>query len=249
MSLPAVRFGPWDLWLVIAVAFQATALAYLRQPRWKAFMLSLPVPSTLMMLALNRPVDASNVLGLFFLLLFTHGVRVTHQDLKVPILPAIGLSALGYCVLGTLVAPILPRTPLSFGLAWAFITGLGYWLYRRLPARREREYRTLLPVWIKLPLIALVVVFLVLVRNSLQGFATVFPMVGVIAAYESRYCLWTIGRQIPVLMMAIGMLMGVAYLVQPYAGLPLALLAGWGAFLLVFGVITIQMWSKKGESA
>jgi prepilin signal peptidase PulO-like enzyme (type II secretory pathway) len=121
---------------------------------------------------------------------------------------------------------------------------LGAALILQLPERNEPDYRTQLPVWIKLPAIAGVVLFLILVRNTLQGFATVFPMVGVIAAYESRYCLWTIGRQIPVIMVSLGALMAAAYLVQSFGSLPLALVAGWAVFLLVFGGITFWMWSR-----
>ena len=73
-----VSLNPWDLLLVIVISVQATVLAYLQQPRWKAFMLSLPVPFTLMVLAAGRPIDVTNVLGLFLLLLFTHGVRWLH---------------------------------------------------------------------------------------------------------------------------------------------------------------------------
>jgi len=239
----------WDLLLVIAISVQATILAYLGQPRWKAFMLSLPIPFTLMVLAAGRPIDVTNVLGLFLLLLFTHGVRLLHYELHLPIIPAIVLSALGYCVLGSLAVPFLPRTDAAFWLAWGFVILLGAYLMLRLPERTEPEYRTQLPVWIKLPVIALVVIFLILIRNTLQGFATVFPMVGVIAAYESRYCLWTIGRQIPVIMVSMGMLMAVVYLAQQQWGLPLALLAGWGVFLLVFGTITLRMWSRAPDLA
>ena len=243
------NLNPWDVLLVIVISVQATILAYLQQPRWKAFMLSLPVPFTLMVLAAGRPIDVTNVLGLFLLLLFTHGVRWLHYGLRLPIIPAIFLSALGYCVLGSLAVPLLPRTDAAFWLAWGFVNLLGAYLILRLPERTEPEYRTQLPVWIKLPVIAMVVIFLILLRNTLQGFATVFPMVGVIAAYESRYCLWTIGRQIPVIMVSMGMMMAVAYLTQQQWGLPLALLAGWGVFLLVFGSITFRMWSRVPSPA
>ena len=109
--------NPWDVVLVVAISVQATVLAYLQQPRWKAFMLSLPIPFTLMTLAAGRPIDATNVLGLFLLLLFTHGVRWLHYGVRMPIIPAIFLSALGYCVLGSLAVPLLPRTDAAFWLA------------------------------------------------------------------------------------------------------------------------------------
>jgi uncharacterized membrane protein YidH (DUF202 family) len=240
-----LKITPWDIALVTVVTIQAAALSYMRQPRMKAFLLSLPVPFTLMVLAVNQPVDATNVMGLVLLLLFTHAVRIIHQNYQVPIIPAICLSALGYAVLGWLVAPLVPKTGVAFWLAVAFTISLGVYLFLRLPERTEREYRTQLPVWVKLPTILLVVALLVLVRNSLHGFATVFPLVGVIAAYESRFCLWTIGRQIPVIMVTLAALMGVVYLTQNLWGLPLALVAGWSVFLPLFAVITIQMWSTK----
>jgi hypothetical protein len=236
--------NPWDLLLVLAISVQATILAYLRQPRWKAFMLSLPVPFTLMALAAARPVDVTNALGLILLLLFTHGVRWLHSRLRVPIIPAIFLAALGYCVLGSLAVPLLPRTDAAFWMTWGLVIALGVYLLLSLPGRSEPDYRTQLPVWIKLPVIAVVVLVLILLRNSLQGFATVFPMVGVIAAYEARYSLWTMGRQIPVIMVSLGVLIATVYVFQGQWGLPLALLAGWMVFILVFGFITVCMWSR-----
>jgi hypothetical protein len=248
LSLLTARLNPYDILLVIVVSIQAVSLAYMRQPRWKAFLLSLPVPFTLMTLAIGSPIDATNILGLFFLLLFTHGVRVFYKNLGIPIIPAITLAALIYCLLSSLVVPILPRTDTAFWLAWVFTVSLGAFLYLWIPERDEIAYRTELPVWIKMPMIVVIVVLLVMVRNTIQGFATVFPMVGVIAVYESRYCLWTIGRQIPVIMVSIGSMMAVAYLIQPHWGLFLALLAGWSVFVLVFGAFTIQMWSKIRSS-
>jgi hypothetical protein len=242
---PMLNFSPWDIVLVVVVTVQSTALAYLRQPRMKAFLLSLPLPFTITALAMNRPIDATNVLGLVLLLLFTHAVRIIHLNFRVPIIPTICLSALGYVVIGSLAAPIMPKSSAAFWLAVAFTAVLGLFLYLRMPERTEREYRTLLPVWVKLPIILLVVILLVLARNYMQGFATFFPMVGVIAVYESRYCLWTIGRQIPVIMVCMACLLSVVFLTQSQWGLPLALVAGWCVFLPVFGAFTIQMWSAR----
>jgi len=56
----------------------------------------------------------------------------------------------------------------------------------------ENPYRTDLPVYIKLPIIIGVVSILIVLKKYLQGFMTVFPMVGVIAAYEGRFMLASI---------------------------------------------------------
>jgi hypothetical protein len=237
-----LHLGLSDIFLISVISLQAAGLAYVRQPRRKAFLLSLPVPFTLMTLTLGRPIDASNVLGLVLLLLFTHGVRVMHQQLHIAIIPSIALSALGYLVLGALAVPVLPRTELAFWLIWAFVSSLGAILYLCLPERTEPEHRTQVRVWMKIPMIVLIVALLIMVRNSLQGFATVFPMVGVIAVYESRHSLWTIGRQIPVIMMSMGSMMAVTYLTQSLWGLSSGLIAGWSAFLVVFGLLTLHRW-------
>jgi hypothetical protein len=66
-------------------------------------------------------------------------------------------------------------------------------------------------------------------------------MVGVIAAYEARHSLWTMGRQIPVLMLCMVPLIAVAHWAYPGLGLGLALLLGWLAFLLVFAPLAWGM--------
>ena len=60
-------FGIWDIGLVLTVASFATVLAYLHDPKWKAFMISLPGPFTMAFLSLGRPVDATNAVGLLVL--------------------------------------------------------------------------------------------------------------------------------------------------------------------------------------
>ena len=91
--LESMTIGVWDLVLVVVVSIQATILAYLHHPLWKGFMLLLPMPFTVAFLALGRPVDATNILGLVTLLIYTHGVRLLHDQMGVPIVPAIVLAA------------------------------------------------------------------------------------------------------------------------------------------------------------
>ncbi len=233
-----IRFGPFDLLLVIVVSLQATVLAYVPQPRWKAFIFSLPIPFTFSTLALGRPVGASNVVGLSVLFLYAQGVRLLHRRLHVPIVAAIALSALGYCAVGAALAPVIPGTDLAFWLAVGLTVALGLVLTLALPPRDEPAYRSPLAVWIKLPIIAGIILFLVIAKNALQGFMTVFPMVGVIAAYEGRHSLWTLGRQVPLMMMALPALMAVSRLAQPHVGLAPSLALGWVAFFALFLPLT-----------
>ena len=89
-----------------------------------------------------------------------------------------------------------------------------------------------------------VVAVIVLLKQLLGGFMALFPMVGTIAAYEARQSLWTIGRQIPILMTTAGPMMAAMWLAQHFlhASVPVSLLAGWGIFLaIMIPVTTYQM--------
>ena len=219
---------PWDLLLIAAVSLQVTAVAYLRAPRWKALILCLPFPFTIVALGLGRPIDVTNLLGLIAIFLYVHAIRLLYRRLGLPIIPAISLALAGYCLLG-----------------WAVVCLLAFFLHRRLPPRSEPGHRTPLPVWLKLPVVVAVVCLLLLVKESLQGFATLFPLVSVVGAYEARHSLWTLGRQMPVLMLTLTPLMAVAHLTQKHVGLGPSLLFGWAAFLLILLPLTRAMWRRK----
>jgi hypothetical protein len=233
MTIPSIHLGPWDLLLIAAVSIQGTVLAYLPDPKWKALLLSLPIPFTIAYLSLGQPVDVTNVIGLLLLLLFINAVRVLHYQLHWSIVPAIVTSALGYCLLGWLLARILPRSEAFFWAATAAVLTIGFVLLKAIPHREEPGSKSLLPVWIKLPITMGVVVFLVLVRSSLQGFMTVFPMMGVIAAYEARRSLWTLSRQMPIIVMTLGPMMITLRLAQPVVGQRWAIAVAWGVMILL----------------
>ena len=107
-------------------------------------------------------------------------------------------------------------------------------LYVALPYRSESTAPTPLPIWKKLPMVVAVVCGLIALKGALQGFATMFPMVGVVAAYESRRCLWTMGRQIPVIMLSMAPMIVTVYLAQDTLGVGYALALGWLVYLAVF---------------
>jgi hypothetical protein len=238
--MPSLGF--WDFALIVLVALQATALAYIHRPEWKAFVLTLPVPFTFATIALGRPIDATNMLGLINLLVFTHAVRLLHYRMRVPIVPSIVLAALLYVAIGSWAAPFVSSGDLPFWIAAALTLALGLALWALTPGRDERGHRSPLPFWIKLPAIAAVVLSLVLIKGMLGGFMTIFPMVGVISAYEMRHSLWTTCRQIPVIMVTLALLMAASRLVEPVLGRNLSLVAGWAAFVAALAILTRGRW-------
>jgi hypothetical protein len=234
--------GVRDVELVLAVSAQAGLLAYMREPRWKAAVFSLPIPFTMAALSLGHPVGASNVLALLVLFFYVQAVRVLHQKWHVPIVLAIALSAGGYILAGSAAAAVVPDTEVTFWFSCLVTLSTGIALLRLLPSRREPAYRSPLPVWLKLPIIAAVVGLLVTLKQVLLGFMTLFPMMGTVGAYEARHSLWTIGRQMPVVMITLTPMMAVCRLTQTGLGLGAALGLGWIAFALVFAPLTWWEW-------
>lgn len=240
-------FSHWDLALIAVVSVQATLLAYLHHPKWKALLITLPVPFTFATMAVGRPVDATNATGLVVLLLYTHGVRLLHRVLHVPIILAILISAIGYCLLASVLAPILPTSDLAFWIACGVALTVGLLFYFKLPHENEPGHRSPLPIWIKLPIITCVIVGLVLIKRHLHGFLTLFPMVSLVAAYEARHCLWTICRQIPLCMMTMIPMLITLRLLQPYIGLGYALMVGWCLFLTLLIPLTRKEWANYSD--
>ena len=101
-----------------------------------------------------------------------------------------------------------------------------------------------MPVYFKFVIIVCVISGLLVLKDFLEGSMAFFPMVGVVAAYESRFSLWSWARQIPILMLGMIGLLGVARLLQHVLPLIPALVCGWGVFLVIVGVMTRRMWAK-----
>ena len=242
-------FGFWDIALMIAVPVHVTVIAYTYRPRWKAFILTLPIPFTTASLALGRQVDATNMIALLFLLAFVHAIRLLHCRFRIPIVAAIAICAAGYCGLASLIAPLVSETWTAFWIATAVVFVLGIILYRYTPHRIEPGHRSPLPIWIKFPIIAAVIAGLIAAKSVLRGFMPLFPMAGVVTVYEARHCLWTISRQIPVILITYVPTMTAIRIAQEFVGLPAALGVGWVVFLATLIPLTRAMWKRDKASA
>lgn len=221
--------NPWDIALVLVVTLQATAIAYSISPRWKAIFLMLPLPFTTIVLSLGQPLDASNLLSMIVLLIYTLSVRTLYKFL--PIVPAIALSVLFYTIMGTLLARIVPPTNTVFWISAGLIFVFGIFLLRIIPQPNGPNHRTPLPLWQKLPAILLVVAIIVMIKNSLQGFASLFPLLGTVGAYEVRHNLCLLVRSVPALMCALTPMIIVTRLTQEHIGLGFALFLGWMIYI------------------
>lgn len=251
IHLPAINvaFTGWDIILILAVGVHGTAIAYVPSPRWKAFMITLPVPFTLATMAVGHPVNATNMAGLALLLGFYVLIRLLHVRLGVPAVPAIAVASVAFAATGAALFPIIPTHDAAFGIVTVAVLSLAVILMRTMPHRVEPPHVTPLPVWIKAPSILGVIIGLLLIKSHLGGFMTVFPMVGVISAYEARHSLWTMVRQVPVVMITLGALIVTVRLTQDFVGIPIGLLIGWVVFLALVTVITRRRWAAENALA
>lgn len=238
--LSAVSVSYWDLALLSVVTLQATAIAYLPRPRWKALVLSLPFPFTALVLSQGQPVGTSQILALVLLLLFFHGIRLLHQ--RLPIVPALACGLVGYILLSHLL--LKTAADLPFWPAALAASALALALYFLHSPRTEPDHRTPLPIYLKLPAIGAIVGLLLLIKESLQGFATLFPILGVIGSYEARKGLWTVCRQVPVLMTAMCAMLAAIYTAQDTCGLAGGLLISWAVYLAVLWPLTLRLWTQ-----
>ena len=122
MSGVLSNIGIWDLILLVVASATGTIAAYIPHARWKAFLLLLPIPFTMAVLALGQPLNATHMSGLLVLLVYTFSVRILHRRLKVPIIWAIVISALAYVVLGGLLAAVIPKTETAFLIATVVVS-------------------------------------------------------------------------------------------------------------------------------
>ena len=147
--------------------------------------------------------------------------------------------------MGATLARVLPRTDAAFWTAAALVFSIAVSLHLILPHRTEPGHRTPLPLWTKLPVVAMVILTIVLLKNVLHGFMPLFPMVGVIAVYEARHSLWTICRQVPAILTAFVPMMVTVRLTQATIGLGRGLLVGWCVLLCILVPLMWKMWFAR----
>lgn len=240
-----MNFGLWDILLLIIVPAMAVSMAYIYDPRLKALILSFPVPFTISFLSLGKPVNVTHVFALLLVLGYTHLVRILHRKLSIPIIFSIVISAVLYCISGGLIADWIPKSEVLFWSACAMIMifSIGLLAFQKAPS--EPGMRTAMPIIIKAPLTIGVVLIIIVLKQFLQGFMTLFPMLGVFGSYEGRMSLGTNCRQILKLVLSMVPMLAVIKLVEPNMGRGTALILGWMVYLPIMGMLMIPAWRRQ----
>lgn len=231
----------YDVLLIVVVSLMIVCVAYLRDPKWKALITLLPLPSTLGILSLGQEVDASFLIGLFMLYVFFHLIHRLFAGGRIGIVLSIAIATSLYVIIGMGLVPLLPHTAAMFWSCFAGLLVFSAILKIRSRPPDEAGYRTTLPLYVKLPITVTTIFLLVQVKSLLGGFMPMFPMVGVVAAYEARHCLKTVCYQLPLMVMMVAAMFAVFYLTQEKFGLYLSLLYGWIVYLLLL-LATRKSW-------
>ena len=241
----------WADWaLLLTVATMGTVVAYLRNPEHKAFMLMLPVPFTFALLAVNKDLDATNILAMLATFGYTVGVWALRVRCRVPIVLEIAIAVAGYASIGVGMTKLHPTGNVIFWIATIVTWLASVALIRWLPYKEEPHHRTPLPVWIKFPVIALAIVGLIQIKRQLGGFTTGFPMVGIVVAYESRHSLWTNVRRMPWILAIVVPMEVTIWLLQPRVGMPVALALSWPVYLVglwIFHTISKKAFEEEAD--
>lgn len=241
------EFTLWDVALILVATAQGLLVAYSHSPRLKAFFWGMPFPFTVAVLAGGQPVNATHVWGMVLLFLFFKFIYWLYRKLKLPISVAIFISFLAYCGVGSLIAPLIPKTSSFFWISELVVALLMAALFIFLPHQEEPGFKSDLPVVLKALIIAGVIFILLLLKKNLQGFMTVAPMLGVVAAYEVRHSLWTFNRKVPLFALNLLPLLAVSRWLSPHVGLAWSLVGGWIAFLLVMIPIRWEVWTNRAK--
>ncbi|MBL7005909.1 MAG: hypothetical protein ISR78_02375 [Spirochaetia bacterium] len=235
----------WDILLLIIVPTMALGMAYVYDPRLKALILSFPLPFTISYLSLGQPVNVTHVFGLLLLLGFTHLVRILHRKLSIQIIFSIVISAVLYTLFGGVIAAFIPKSEVLFWSSSAVLMVISGMILTFQKAPSESGMRTTMPAALKVPLTLSIVFVIIVFKQILQGFMTLFPMVGVFGAFEGRLSLGTNCRQIPKLTLSMVPMFAVLRLTEPILGKGVALGLGWLVFIPIMGMFMKSSWKKR----
>jgi hypothetical protein len=215
----------------------ATATAYLRSPRAKSLAYMLPFPFTAAVIASGQRVDATHAVGIAMVWAYPWLAWLLHCRLRLGILVADAVTLVTYLAIGLLLARFVPHEGSAadtlFWVSAAVLTAAGLGM-AFVPTRTEPGHRSRMPVYVKLPLLLLIVTAVVLAKRPLRGFMPTFPYVTVFAVYEARRSLHTLAARMPVFILGFAPFLVICRLLIPAWGYAPALALAWSAYLPIY---------------
>lgn len=243
-------FSTADIVLMCIVTAMSVAVAYLPSPRAKSLVYMLPFPFSAALVSTGAGVDATHLIGFALVWVFVWNVRFLHVVLRLHILLADAVALGLHLAAGLCIAEYVPRrgpavAPEDLAIeAWLFwgacvVLSAAAVAFTALPHRDEPAHRSPLPVWIKAPLVFLLVAGIVLAKKPLRGFMPSFPMVTVFAVYEARHSLYTLASRMSIFLLAFVPMLILCRLLIPYTDPTVSealvgLAVGWAAYIPLY---------------
>jgi len=241
----------------LAVTAVVWVISLLRSVRLRAFIYSLPLPITLVLLSAPVHVDGVQLVGIVALNVFFVVVSLFHHRFGWHILVADAVGIAAYVALAVLAGVFspLPFAPVLVPvvLAWLAVNLLGR-RHRVGPPSDVDGRSGGLPATAKLAVTFVGSLLAVGLGQLLSGFVVTFPYSGILVAVESRRSLpsfsWHFARNSICL---------VAFMSAYYAAgdpKPVALTAGWASFAVAAAVLhggelvrSYRAWATAGQQS
>lgn len=210
----------------------------------KAFIYSMPIPITLVMLATNATVTASHLIGVVSLVLFFFVVAWLILRLGWHTLPAVAGGVVFY-LLVALGAKALPTPAYLPTLAVVVVVWIGVVVHaftRGLPARQSEQPDapvTLRGEALRLGVLTVATFSLVFLGRFLGGFAVTFPYSGILVSFGLGSETRAFARNFAIGSISLVAFFTAHWLVQDSVDQWLELVVAWASFFAVYGVVAL----------
>lgn len=230
----------FNLIMAAAIAIIIAIIAIVKNPKIKAIVYGLPIPITLALIATQKEVDGSHIIGLFLLTgflwlvywLFKFGANIVLADI---------FSAIIYASAGYFLLKIIPIENF-YSLAIAYFV---FWIlfaifieHTPVSENEKREVKKINP-FLKMTVVFPLAFALLYLKGLLVGVVVTFPFSGVFVVVETRKYLKTIAWEftknssISILIFLI-----VIHILSSQLGLYASIFIGWIVYLTTLKLIS-----------
>jgi len=240
MNLPL-----FNIFMATLIAVIIGVIAAIKNPKLKSLVYSLPIPITLTLIATQKKVDGTHVVGLAlltgFLYLTSWLMRRFNNIWIADIVAAIAYTAVGYILVKGVpdLASNILLLSAGYFVFWVLVV-----FYPKKPKKRPVPPRSRVNPALKGAMVFPLAYLLLLLKNILQGVVVTFPYSGVFAVYEMRHELDILAYEFAKNSLAILVLLLIVYYAADSWGFYPAIIASWVGYiatqLLVRNLIRAQ---------
>lgn len=235
----------FNIIMAMAIALIIVIISAVKNPIIKTIIYSLPIPITLALIASQKGVSSSHIVGLFLLVLFLWLVNWMRK-INANIFVADIISAAVYIGAGYSLIRLVQNESMSFALLsflYLFLW-LGFMFFgRRHKTENSPGKKGSINIVIKGILIFLIATALLTLKDVLKGIIVTFPFSGVFAVVEMQDQLHTLASEFTKNSIAILAFFVIVYAAMPGLSIYPAITLGWAGYLLTLKIVRIVRWA------